>query len=370
MDLKEVINSRLTEFKDLRKLLHNNAELGFSEYKTQKIIMDYLSTIGIKSNKLAKTGVVGVMNDGCDCNALRVDIDALPINGVFHGCGHDYHMAIALGTASTLKAMHYDKCFKFIFQPAEETTGGALPMIKEGVLNEPKVKNLLGFHVWPDVELGTIEVTDKASMASVDDFKITFKGKGGHAAIPSAFINPIVPGVEFIKDMNDYFHASEGAYKTHILSITTLKCGEAPNVVSDSAVVMGTLRTFDEGIRKNFKNKIISLASSYAEQHHCHINIDYDEQYPPLKNDMKLTKAFKEITANLIGSKNVLDLMPTFAGEDFAFFSEAAPSVHFRLGITHGEKGRFPLHSQYFTADDNCIFYGIYILTNFILKYL
>ena len=155
MDIRELIEKNIDIIKHLRKKLNANAELSFKEYKTQSIILEFLKDLDIDTKILANTGVAATLNFGDSCIAVRADMDALPVNGVTHACGHDYHMAIVLGTALILKKLGFNKTVKFIFQPGEETKGGAVPMIKEGVLENPEVNYIIGFHVWPNVKVGT-----------------------------------------------------------------------------------------------------------------------------------------------------------------------------------------------------------------------
>lgn len=368
MDLKTVVLNRLEEIRKLRLLLHENAELAFNEYKTRDIIIKYLEGLEIQCFDCAKTGVVALLNSGEKCTAVRADMDALPINGVFHGCGHDYHMAVLLGIAAVLKDLGVKKCVKFIFQPAEESTGGAVPMINDGVLESPKVTSMIGYHVWPGVKVGCIEAAPGPSMGSVDDFIIKFSGRGGHAAMPELCNNPLQPAVRFIEAVEAMSKEKYSAENPHVLTVTSLNCGAAPNVIADSAVVMGTVRTFDECLRNSLKVEIMSLASNFAEAYGCTVEPYYDEQYPPLINGENITDEFIASSKKLLGADKVLPLKPTFAAEDFSFFAKAVPSVHFRLGIAGKGAGEYPLHSPHFDADDDALFYGIYVIADFIAK--
>lgn len=367
LDLKATIEKRMDLFKELRNSLSENAELSFQEFITQNIIRDFLSSIDISSNTLANTGVVALLNDASECIAIRADMDALPVNGVSHACGHDYHMAVALGVCQILKDINYDKCVKFIFQPGEESTGGAVPMINEGVLENPKVKQMIGFHVWPEVKVGTIEVASGASMASIDDFTMTFKGKGGHAAMPHKCINPIYPAIDFVNTITSKTKIENNPLNPHILTIANINSGSANNVIADEAKVGGTVRTFSPELRNKLHEDIIKCAKLSAEKYNSEVEVFYDMQYPPLISDAHFTNKFIEETAKLLGSDNVLPLEKTFAGEDFSYFAEAVPSVHFRLGICDGDKGTYPLHSPKFCANEDALFYGIYVIVNFLL---
>lgn len=369
MNLKKIIMDKINIFYDLRNKLNENAELSFKEFKTQKIIMNFLKDIDIETKILAKTGVVGTLNKKNNCIAIRADMDALPVNGVSHVCGHDYHMAIVLGAALILKELNINKCIKFIFQPAEESTGGALPMINEGVLTSPFVNCIIGFHVWPFLDVGKIEVSSGASMASVDDFHIKFKGIGGHAATPYKCKNPIYPAMDFIQSMTSKSILEQDPLNPHILTFSSINCGNTPNVIADNSIVKGTVRTFDNKLRKKLQEDILKTAGLSGQKYNCEVDVNYDIQYPPLINDKIFTESFIETSKNLLGDSNVLPLTKTFAAEDFSYFAEKVPSVHFRLGISDNEKGIHPLHSSKFNASDDTLFYGIYVLVNFILSY-
>ncbi len=368
MDIRELIEENIDIIKTLRKKLSNNAELSFKEYKTQGIILDFLKDLDVDTKVMASTGVTATLNSGETCIAVRADMDALPVNCVSHVCGHDYHMAIVLGTALILKKLGFHKAVKFIFQPAEETEGGAAPMIKEGVLENPKVEYMIGFHVWPNVKVGTIEVASGPSMASVDSFKVNFMGKGGHAATPHLCINPIYPAMEFIQSMNIKSRIENNPLDSHVITFSSIQCGNAPNIIAEECKVLGTIRTFNNELRDKLHEDMVKNSNLCAEKYGCKVELKYDVQYPPLVSDELLTNKFIRVTKALIGEERVLPLEKTFAAEDFAFFAEKVPSVHFRLGIEDKHKGIHPLHSPYFDASEETILNGIYIITNFILS--
>ncbi len=363
-----MINQNIDTIKELRKKLHVSAELSFVEFNTQSIILDFLKDLEVDTRIFASTGVAATMNSGSQCIAIRADMDALPVNGITHACGHDYHMAIVLGTALILKKIGFTKAVKFIFQPGEESGGGALPMIKEGVLENPEVKYMIGFHVWPNVPVGTIEVASGASMASVDDFHISFIGSGGHAATPHLCKNPIYPAMEFIQSMNIQSSLENNPLDSHVLTFSSIQCGNAPNVIAENCEVLGTVRNFNIELRQKLYEDILKNSTLCAEKYSCRVDVKYDFQYPPLISDKALTNKFIDFTKTLIGENKVLPLEKTFAAEDFAYFAEKIPSVHFRLGIADMDKGINPLHSPNFDASEDAISNGIYIITNFILS--
>jgi amidohydrolase len=368
LDIRELIQENIDVIKNLRKKLNINAELSFKEYKTQGIILDFFKELDIDTKVLAGTGVTATLNSYDTCIAVRTDMDALPVKGVSHVCGHDYHMAIVLGTALILKKIGFHKAVKFIFQPAEETEGGAVPMIKEGVLENPQVKYMIGFHVWPNVKVGTIEVASGASMASVDNFYAKFIGKGGHAATPHLCKNPIYPAIEFIQSMNIQSKIENNPLDSHVITFASIQCGNAANVIAEECEVSGTVRTFNNQLRNKIHEDILKNTHLCAEKYGCKVELRYDFEYPPLVSNESLTNKFIECAKALIGADKVLPLEKTFAAEDFAFFAEKVPAVHFRLGIEDKGKGIHPLHSPDFDASDEAILNGIYIITNFILS--
>ena len=368
LNIKELIEENIDTIKILRQKLNINAELSYHEHKTQSIILDFLKDLDIDTKVLTKTGVVGTLNTGNTCIAVRADMDALPVNGVTHACGHDYHMAIVLGTALILKKLGFDKVVKFIFQPGEEAEGGALPMIKERVLEDPKVNYMIGFHVWPNVKVGNIEVASDASMASVDNFNVSFTGKGGHAAMPHLCKNPIYPAIEFIQSMNIQSQIENNPLDSHIITFASIQCGNTNNVIAEKCEVLGTVRTFNNVLRNKLYEDILKNSQLSSDKYGCQMEMEYDFQYPPLISNKELTNKFIEVTKALIGEDKVLPLEKTFAAEDFAFFAERVPSVHFRLGIEENSIGTSPLHSANFDAAEDTILNGIYIITNFILS--
>jgi len=368
MDIKMLIENRMDEIKRLREELHGCPEIAFNEFKTQEVIKRVLDGLKIVHTDCAKTGVVGVLNSEEECIAVRADMDALPVNGMSHACGHDYHMAVVLGTAMVLKDMGFDKCVKFIFQPAEENVGGALPMIKEGVLENPKVKCIIGCHVWPNIEIGKVAVAEGPSMAAVDHFSIQFKGVGGHAATPHLCKNPLYPAIALIENMNNKSRMEYNALNSHIISFASLNAGSIFNVIPEVAEIKGTVRTFDENLRKRIYEDMIKTAELSAEIYGCTIEPDYRLDYPALFNDGQLVNEFIKSSRDILGHKNVLSLEKSFAAEDFSYYAQRVPAVHFRLGICDGVKGTHPLHSPKFDVAEEAIYYGICAMVNFVLS--
>ncbi|WAM34533.1 M20 family metallopeptidase [Caldicellulosiruptor morganii] len=373
MDLKqnriaEAIQKNLKMFENIQRQLHNIAELSFEEYKTQEFIIKTLTEWGIENYPVARTGVIGLLNRSEECIAIRADMDAILVDGKpKHACGHDFHMAIVLGVAKTLVDIGYKKCVKFIFQPAEEGPGGAKKVIEEGGLKNPDVKKMIGFHVWPNLDVGMIEVSNGAIMASVDDFEIEFIGKGGHAAMPELTRNPIYPAIDFIQSMNNFLNAYSKKTSPFHVSFSSILSGETYNVIANTCKIKGTVRTFDDEIQKFVYTNLQKLAKFSAEKFNCDVNINYYFQYPLLINNSQVAEEFSNLSKRLLGSKNVLNAQISFTAEDFAFYCKEVPSFYFRLGIKENGKGENPLHSPFFDASEKSIFYGIYLIVNYLL---
>ena len=234
-------------------------------------------------------------------------------------------------------------------------------MIEAGVLQRPEVNEIISFHVWPELPVGSIEISPGASMASVDDFHVKFIGIGGHAAMPDKFNNPIMPAIEFVNSVT--FSSEEG-----LVTVAAINAGNAPNVVVEEALIKGTVRTFNSELRLKLKEKIFSAANKIAENYHCKVEIDYSWQYPPLINNETLTLKFIDSCKKILEPTNIKPIKKTFAAEDFSYFAEKVPSIHFRLGIAEAGLGNEPLHSPYFSVSENAIFYGIYAICNYLLS--
>ncbi|GKU23800.1 M20 metallopeptidase family protein [Clostridium folliculivorans] len=366
--IKKVVQENLDEVISMWHKLHATPELSFEEYKTQELLLEFLNSMGYESKKIAKTGLVAVLGDDSKAIGIRTDIDAINVAGPRHSCGHDFHMSTVLGTALVLKKLGVKKTVKFLFQPAEEAIGGAKVMIEEGVLKNPEVTEMIGFHVWPKVPVGTIEVSPGPSMASVDDFIITFKGKGGHAAMPYICINPLYPAMDFINTMTIKTKIENNPLDPHILTFTTLQCGTVGNVIAEESVVKGTVRTFDMAFKKKLQNQILAEAEDIGKKYNCSVSSHYNVYYPPVISDEALTEKFTKISKKALGENNVRPLEKTFTAEDFSFYCEKVPSVHFRLGISDGSKGESPLHSPNFDGSFEALYYGIYTLVNYVLN--
>ncbi len=384
MNFKEQYNLIKDDIINTRRKIHQNPELGFCEFETADTICKMLDKYNIKyTNKIAKTGVVAQIGKGEDKVLLiRADMDALPVqektklefssvnSGIMHACGHDIHIASALSAAIILK--NYEDVLngsvKIVFQPAEETTGGALPMIDEKILENPKVTAAIGGHVNAEYEVGTFKIKAGALMASPDDFSVKFIGKSTHGAEPENGISPIIPACEFVNKLKKA-HKKLCANNQNVMSVCTINSNGGVNTIPDEALILGTFRSFDECSRKTACGLLEKYAEKIARKHGAKAEFNYNFLYPPLINDAELVSDFVIVANELFGQDSVTLLKkPFMTGDDFSYFTREIPSVYFWYGAK--KEKTTPLHSSQFDANEDAIEVCANVFTEFALRYL
>lgn len=388
MELKEKIkalaSSNYERVKKIREHLHANPELSFKEFKTSDYIASVLDEMGLSYTRgIAGTGIVGVLegkNKEKRMLLLRADMDALPIielnnvsykscnEGVMHACGHDVHSASVLGALMILHELknEWEGSIKFIFQPGEEVLpGGASIMIKEGVLENPKVTNAIAQHVFPSMETGKVGFRKGMYMASTDEIYITVKGKGGHAAMPSDYINPLLVASELISKLHQDFMLDkkyqQDKYKDAptVLAFGKIEGKGATNVIPDEVAIAGTFRTMDENWRNEVHNLLQKIADEVASKWKAQINVRIEKGYPFLVNDEVLTHSCIKAAQEYLGKENVEELPLRMTAEDFAFFSQKVPSCFYRLGTGNKEKNiTSGVHTPTFDIDPKALEVG------------
>ncbi len=363
------------EVVNIRRQIHSCPELGFEEYETAKLVSKKLTEFGIEHQTgIAKTGVVGMIrgkNPDKRCIALRADMDALPITetnslpykskneGKMHACGHDFHTASLLGTAYILNHLKHEieGSVKLIFQPSEEKEpGGAKVMIQEGVLEHPKVDVILGQHVSPELQCGTVGFRKGKFMASTDEIYMTVKGKGGHAAYPHKLIDPVLITAHILVSAQQIVSRFVPADIPVVLSFGDIHGNGATNIIPNEVKVKGTLRTFDETWRDNILDKLKSLTHGIAQSMGGTVELHLPSGYPSLSNDATLTDKVKSNAENYSTNLNIVDVPLRMGGEDFAFFSQVVPSCFYRIGTGNEKKGTtFGLHTPTFNVDEDAL---------------
>lgn len=399
--LKDIqqIESQVIEW---RHYFHENPELSNREFNTAKKIAAHLKSLGMEvQTGVAKTGVVGLLkgNKPGKVVALRADIDGLPVTerndlsyksnvvdtflgtktGVMHACGHDTHIAILMGVAQVL-SKHKDKIngsIKFIFQPAEEgpppgEEGGAKLMVKEGVLENPKVDAIYGLHINSATPVGTITLKPEGIMAAVERFVVTVKGKGSHGSAPWSGVDPILISAKIIDGFQTII--SREAYLIEapaVITVGKITSGTRFNVIPESAELIGTVRTLNPDMRIKIIKRMTEMASDIAKAYGGSATIDWQNNTIVTYNDPMLTTKAISTLKKVAGDDKVLDMKADTGGEDFSYFQEKIPGVYFFLGgMTPGNTEPFPHHTPDFKIDDAGMLLGVQSLTQLALDYL
>jgi amidohydrolase len=373
-----------------RRDFHRNPELGMEETRTSKIVADFLTSLGLEvQTGIANTGVVGLLRGSKDgpTVGLRADMDALPIkeqsgveysstvDGKMHACGHDGHTAILMGAAKLL-SQYKDKIegnVKFIFQPAEEGPGGALPMIEEGVLENPKVSAMFGLHInTTSGPAGQIEYGSGPRSAGTGTARIKIKGFGGHGAHPHKSVDAIMASAHVLTTLQTIISREIDPLEPVVITMGTINGGYRHNVIADEVNMTGTIRTLNEDIRKSMPERFDRIIKGVCESLRCEYELDYSLGIPSVVNDVDMTDIVKEAAVKLLGEENAIQVdKPSMGGEDFCYFSQAVPSSFFRLSARNEEKGcTYPGHHPKYNFDEESIPYGIAMFAKIVINYL
>ena len=383
-----------------RQHFHEFPELSNREFKTGAYIADYLKSIGLEVNyPVAKTGVVAILKGGKQgpVVGLRADIDALPIVerapiafaskvkseyngqsvGVMHACGHDAHTAILMATAKMLKQMQKELpgTVVFLFQPAEEGSpngeeGGAPLMIKEGVMDNPKMDVIFGLHMAAQLPVGTLGFKSGAAQASSDLFKIIVNGKGSHGAMPWGSIDPIVISAEIIEALQHIVSRESDLTKAPlVISIGSLHSGVRANIIPETAEMLGTIRSLDATMRKETHEKMRRVVQHIAQSAGATATIEINTQTMINYNDPRLAKKSLSALNKAAGADNVMESRWTTAAEDFSFYGDKAPSFFFSLGGM--QKGKNPTevgghHTPDFYLEESGFILGVKAFCNLV----
>ena len=370
----------LPDIISIRRELHSFPELAFDEIKTGAIICAELEKAGIPFKKgIAKTGIVAIIkgkNPDKKTIGIRADMDALQINerntdieycskneGKMHACGHDVHMASIIGTAIILNQLkdQFEGSIKIIFQPSEEKyPGGAIQMIMEGVLENPKVSCMIGQHVHPSIDAGKLGFKHGKSMASTDEVYINVIGKGGHAATPELVIDPVVVASHIIIGLQQIVSRMAIPTVPTVLSFGKIQANGKTNVIPDEVFMEGTFRTVDEDWRKQAHKQIVTIATNIASAFGATCKVFIDKGYPYLFNDESLTHRVMHYAEDFLGTENVSEIDLRMTAEDFAYFSHTVPSCFYRLGVKNPKSKEISnLHTSGFTVDESSLETGM-----------
>lgn len=387
-----------------RRHFHENPELSNREVKTGARIAEQLRALGMEVQyPVAKTGVVGILKGSKPgpVIGLRADMDALPVTernslpfaskvkstfngmetGVMHACGHDGHMSILLGVAEILSKNKNDLkgTVKFIFQPAEEGAppgeeGGAYLMIKEGVLENPKVDVMFGLHLQSLVPLGTVAYKPEGLMASVDNLNIKVKGRGAHGATPWDSVDPIVVSSQIVLGLqNIVSRQTELTKAAAVITVGSLHGGIRRNIIPEEVTMEGTIRTFDANMQKLVHDKIRTTATRIAESAGATAEVGIDILYPVTYNDAALTKQMAPSLERAVGKENAKVIAPVTMAEDFSFFQQKVPGFFFFVGAYPADmklNAQPTHHTADFMIDERCLVIGVKSLVALTTDYM
>jgi amidohydrolase len=373
---------------DWRRRIHQRPELGFRETLTAAAIAELLNTWGIPHQTgIAQTGIVAMLtgHQPGPVLAVRADMDALPIQeentvpycsqhpGIMHACGHDGHVAIALGTAYYL-AQH-PECFtgtvKILFQPAEEGPGGAKPMIEAGVLEHPNVDAIIGLHLWNNLPVGTIGVRDQALMAAVELFQCIVLGKGGHGAMPHQTVDAIVVGAEIVTALQTIVSRTVNPIDSAVVTVGEFQAGSAKNIIANTARLSGTVRYFNPELQAILGPRIEQVIAGICQAHGAAYELDYRQLYPALINDPRMAQLVRSVAETVVETPlGVVPECQTMGGEDMAFFLQAVPGCYFFLGSANPDLSlAYPHHHPRFDFDESVLSFGVEIFVRCIERF-
>jgi amidohydrolase len=363
-----------------RRHLHRHPEVAFHEVETSRFIATTLEAIrGLTVTRPTATSVLGVLRGAHPgpVIAVRADIDALPIleendigyrsgiDGAMHACGHDGHTAIVLGLA-TLLARHRDVLggeVRFIFQHAEELApGGAEELVRHGVMEG--VDQVIGLHLWASLETGRIGLISGPAMAAPDNFECRILGKGGHAAIPQDCIDPIAIGAQVVTALQQVVSRTVDPLDPAVVSVTQFIAGTALNVIPGSALLAGTVRSFDPALRESIPAQMERIVAGITSAFGAGYEFRYERGYRPVVNDPALTARLSQVVARTFGDDTLVALRPTMGGEDFSAYQQRAPGVFAFVGAGNVAEGIVhPHHHPRFNIDERSLDIGLRYLT-------
>ena len=387
---------------DWRRYFHQNPELSNREFKTAEVIAKHLKSLGFEvETGVAKTGVVGILKGKYPGKvlALRADIDALPVEerndlpfkstvkstflntpvGVMHACGHDTHTAILMGAAELL-SKHRDQIYgtiKFIFQPAEEgpppgEDGGALEMVKEGVLKNPDVDIIVGLHINSQTPVGMIRYKPGGTMAAAQRFVLKINGTQTHGSQPWAGVDPILIAAKIIDAYQTIIsRESDLTNEAAVISVGKITAGVRFNIIPESCELIGTVRTLDFGMQKHINQRMKELAQGIAAAYGGTAELDIQNSTSITNNDPSLVNELLPTLERVAGKDQVVLSKATTGAEDFSYFQEQVPGFYFFLGgMTPGSTDSYPHHTPDFKIDESGLLLGVKAMTEISLDYL
>jgi amidohydrolase len=375
--------------RNLRREFHRYPELGFQEFKTSEIIQRELSRLDdfLIHNKIGETGITAVIKGEKPGKTLllRFDMDALPVRestgldfasrneGIMHACGHDGHLAIGLSVARILAETRQELSgqVKFLFQPAEEGLGGAQRVIAEGILKDPEPELALALHLWNEKPLGWLGISDGPVMSASDTFQITILGRGGHGGKPHEAVDPILASAGVINALQALVSREVPPLESAVVTVCTIRAGEAHNVIPDQAVLSGTIRSFRPETRQQLLGRFQEIVKGVAAARRCRAEISLIEISPPVVNEPYLAEIIRQTARELFPEGELDQNYQTMASEDMAFIMEQVPGCYCFIGSANLAEGLNAKHHQPdFNFDERALIHGTALLVGAVHKLL
>ncbi len=372
--------AEVREMIETRRDLHAHPETAFEEVRTAGVVAERLKQLGLEVRTgVGRTGVLATVKGARPGKTvlLRADMDALPIHeendvpyrsltaGKMHACGHDCHTSILLGISRRLVEERdaLPGQVKLCFQPAEEQGGGAIEMIDDGALEGPRPDAAFGLHVWQDLDLGKIGITPGPFMAAVDEFEVTLRGRGAHAAMPEMGLDPIVAAAHVVSALQTIASRGTDPFKAVVVSVTQVKAGTAFNIIPETAWLNGTVRVFDDGVWNELPARFEKIVNGVAEGLGCTADIRYTRHNRATVNDPAMAELAREAAIEVVGRENVVDNVITMGGEDFSWFLNQVPGCFIAVGSRNASRGlTYGHHHPRFDVDEASLAIGAEIL--------
>ena len=393
MNVLDSIVTQAASLMAVRRDIHAHPELCFQENRTADLVAAKLTEWGIPIHRgLGTTGVVGILKAGTSERAigLRADMDALPMQefntfehasrhpGKMHACGHDGHVAMLLAAAQHLaKHRDFDGTVYFIFQPAEEGGGGAREMIREGLFDRFPMQAVFGVHNWPGLAVGQFCISPGPVMASSNEFRITIRGKGGHAALPHNGIDPVPVACQMVQAFQTIITRNKKPVDAGVISVTMIHAGEATNVIPDHCELRGTVRAFTVEVLDMIERRMQQIAEHVCAAHDASCEFEFRRNYPATFNHASETAFFSGVMADLVGAENVKPQEPTMGSEDFSYMLQAVPGAYAFIGNGDGAhretghaEGPCMLHNPSYDFNDELIPLGGTLWVKVVEKWL
>ncbi|HEY3077710.1 MAG TPA: M20 family metallopeptidase [Burkholderiales bacterium] len=383
--IAKIVEGKTQELVALRRQLHQHPELAFEEHETAKAVIAFLSKLGVQFRTgVGKTGVVALI-EGAKPGptiGIRADMDALPIHeetglpfaskvaGKMHACGHDVHTVIALGVAAALAEMRSELAgrVKLIFQPAEETLSGAQAMIADGVLEDPKMDMILGYHNWPQVKAGTVGYHPEAVMASADAFDLTLKGRTGHGAHPHLAVDALTAAAYFVTQLQSIVSREVAPLSAAVVTIGEFHSGTARNVIAPTAVLKGSVRTMEPTLSAAIEAAVRRMLDGMKTGMRVDYELDWKKMAPMLRQHKATLERVLVAAREALGADKVVEMaQPSMGSEDFAWFAEKVPAAHLRIG-SKIDGLETTIHRANYDCNDLAIPVGVRVVTRAALE--